>query len=77
MAQLIKSLPAMRETQVRSLGGEDPLEEEMATTPVLLPGKFCGQTWGHKESDTTELLNFHFLSLWGCERICVFVGTGA
>ena len=46
----------MQETQVRSLGGEDPLEKEMATTPVLLPGKFCGQTWGHKESDTTELL---------------------
>ena len=28
MAQLVKSLPAM---QVRSLGGEDPLEKEMAT----------------------------------------------
>ena len=30
MAQLVKSLPAMSETQVRSLGGEDPLEKEMA-----------------------------------------------
>ena len=56
MAQLIKNLSAMQETQVRSLGGEDPLEKEMATTPVLLPGKFYGQTWGHKGSDTTELL---------------------
>ena len=31
MAQMIKCLPAMRETQVRSLGQEDPLEKEMAT----------------------------------------------
>ena len=29
----------MQETWVPSLGGEDPLEEGMATTPVLLPGK--------------------------------------
>ena len=31
VAQMIKCLPAMWETQVRSPGGEDPLEEEMAT----------------------------------------------
>ena len=31
MAQLLKNLPAMQETWVRSLGQEDPLEEEMAT----------------------------------------------
>ena len=31
MAQMIKNLPAMQETQVQSLGGEDPLEKEMAT----------------------------------------------
>ena len=31
MAQLIKNQPAMRETWVRSLGWEDPLEEGMAT----------------------------------------------
>ena len=30
MAQMIKNLPAMQETQVRSLGQEDPLEKEMA-----------------------------------------------
>ena len=29
--------------RVWSLGQEDPLEEEMATTPVLLPGESCGQ----------------------------------
>ena len=36
MAQLGKSLPAMWETQVRSVGGEDPLEKEMATHSSIL-----------------------------------------
>ena len=31
MTQMVKNLPAMQETQVPSLGLEDPLEEEMAT----------------------------------------------
>ena len=31
MAQTVKQLPAMRETRVRSLGGDDPLEKGMAT----------------------------------------------
>ena len=41
VAQMIKHLSAMRETQVRSLGWEDPLEKEMAThagDPGLIPG---------------------------------------
>ena len=33
---MVKNLPTMRETQVRSLGGEDPLEEEMATHSSIL-----------------------------------------
>ena len=50
----------MQETQemhIQSLGQEDPLEKEMATTPVLLPGKSHGKRslagyspWGRKES---------------------------
>ena len=31
MAQIVKNLPAIQETQVRPLGQEDPLEEGMAT----------------------------------------------
>ena len=31
VAKLVKNLPAMKETQVLSLGGENPLETEMAT----------------------------------------------
>ena len=36
MAQMVKSLPAIRETQVWSLGREDPLEKEMATHSSIL-----------------------------------------
>ena len=36
VAQMIKYLPAMQETQVQSLGQEDPLEKEMATHSSIL-----------------------------------------
>ena len=36
VAQRLKSLPAMREIQVQFLGGEDPLEKEMATHSSIL-----------------------------------------
>ena len=35
MAQTVKNLPAMWETWVQSLGGEDPLEKGMATHPSI------------------------------------------
>ena len=37
---MVKNPPAVQETpemQVQSVGGEDPLEKEMVTTPVFLP----------------------------------------
>ena len=56
--QMVKCLSAMLETWVHSLGGEDPLEKEVATPPVFLPGEFHGQKrlvgqspLGPKESD--------------------------
>ena len=39
MAQVVKNLPAMQETQVPSLGEEDPLEKEMATYSSILAWK--------------------------------------
>ena len=33
---MVSRLPAMQETRVRSLGGEDPLEKEMATHSCIL-----------------------------------------
>ena len=52
----VKNLPA-KETRVRSLGGENPLEKEMATTPVFLPEKFQGRK---------SLVSY---SPWGCKRV--------
>ena len=61
MAQIAKYPPAKRDTWVRSLGWEDPLEEGIATHSSILAGKSQGQRslvgfspWGHKELDTTE-----------------------
>ena len=39
MAQTVKSLPAVWETQVQSLGLEDPLEKDMATHSNILAWK--------------------------------------
>ena len=39
VAQTVKNPPAMWDPWVRSLGWEDPLEEGMATPPVILPGE--------------------------------------
>ena len=36
VSQMVKTLPAMQETQVRSLGPEDPLEKDMATHSSIL-----------------------------------------
>ena len=62
MAQAVKNLPAMQETQqarVQSLGRENPLEEEMATHSSILAWKIPqteepGGLWGHTELATTE-----------------------
>ena len=47
MVQTIKHLPAMRETRVRSLGQEDPLEKEMAThsSTLGLENSMDGGAW--------------------------------
>ena len=66
VAQMVKRLPAMRETWVQSLGWEDPLEKEMATHSSILAWKIPWtkepgglQSMGRKESDTTERLHFN------------------
>ena len=60
VAQMVKNPPTMQETQVQSLGWEDPLEKEWLPTPVFLPGEFQGHwrlaAYGlrrHKELDTS------------------------
>ena len=58
VSQMVENLPAMQETQVQSLGREDPLEKEWQPTPVFLPEKTHGQRsltgnspWGCKRHD--------------------------
>ena len=75
MAQRVKRLPAMRETLVRSLGWEDPLEKEMATHSGTLAWKMpwmekpVGQSlwqatvYGVAKS-RTRLSDFTFLNEW-------------
>ena len=65
LVQIVKNLPAMQETQIWSLGQQDPLEKGMATHSSILAGAFQGQRsvvgyspWGRKELDTTEWLAF-------------------
>ena len=43
VAQMVKNLPAMKETWVRSLGWEDLLESKWQPTPIFLAGEFHGQ----------------------------------
>ena len=50
MAQTVKHLPTMRETWVRSPGGEDPLEEEMATHSSTLAWKIPWEEPGRLQS---------------------------
>ena len=71
VAQTVKHLPTMRETQVQSLGREDLLEKEMATHSSILAWKIPWmkepdrlQSWGRKESDKTEQLHFHVPKDW-------------
>jgi len=63
---MVKSLPSVRETWVRFLVWEDPLEKEMATHSSILawkipwmeePGRL--HSMGCKESDRTELKRRH------------------
>ena len=59
VAQLVKNLPAMQETPVRSLGWEDPLEKGMGihSSTFAWRRSLVGYSpWSHKESDTTEQL---------------------
>ena len=87
VAQMVKNLPAMQDTQVSSLGWEGPLEKGIATHSSILPRGFHGQrilagisSWGCKELDMTEQLKLSLFTvsppLYGsqlcpCEGACI------
>ena len=71
MAESVERQPKMRETQVRSLGQEDPLEKGMATHSSILAWRIPGmgepgglQSTGSQSG--TQLSDFTF-------SVCVFV----
>ena len=67
VAQMVKHLPTMRETQLQSLGWKISWRRKWQPTPVFLPGKSHGwrnlvgySPWGRKELDMTEQLHLHY-----------------
>ena len=79
VVQRLKCLPTMLETWVRSLGWEDPLEKEVATHSVFLPGESHGRRSlvGYSlqvAKSRTGLSDFTSLSLYG-EQIHLHVSA--
>ena len=69
LAQSVKNLPAVQETQVRSLGQEDPLEKEMATHSSILAWKISWteepgglQSMGSQKVEHDWVTNTYLLS---------------
>ena len=77
VAQEVKNLPAIQETQFNPWVGKIPWSMEWQTTPVFLPGEFQGQRspavnspWGHMESDMTEQPTLSISGLCVCVCVC-------
>ena len=73
MTQIVKCLPAMRETRVRSLGWEDLLEKEMATHSSNLawrPFKFSTLSVALQDQLRKYLINLS-------QSVCIILLTGA
>ena len=60
---MVKSSPAMGETQVQSLGGEDPLEKGTATHSSILAWRIPWTIQSMGSQSWTQLSDFHFTSL--------------
>ena len=74
VAQLIKNLPAVKETWVLSLGGKDPLEKGKAAYSSFLAWRIpwtVDSPWARKESDMTEWLS---LSLFTFSHLYLTTG---
>ena len=83
VTQMVKRQPTMQETQVRSLGGEDPLEKGMATHSSSLSWKI---PWmeepGRLHSMRLQRVRYNWATsltdlcvyklCWGCENILYF-----
>ena len=88
VAQRLKHLPAMRETHVRSLGQEDPLEKEMATHSTILawripwtedPGRLqstefqrVGHDWATSLYPLSSCITGGFFTSWATKEAHVY-----
>ena len=75
VAQMVKSLPAVQEIQVQSLGREDPLEKETATHSSILAWKIPwmeepGRLQSMAPQRQTRLSNFTLVSF---SLICLYI----
>ena len=72
MAQLVKNLPAMRETWAQPLGWEDPLEKGKVTHSSILAWRIpWTELWSMGSQSQTRLSNFHVhFQLWGTVWRC-------
>ena len=71
MAQMVKNMPAMKESRAQSLGQKIPRRREWQPIPVFLPGEFFGQRslvgdspWALKESDMTGRLTLAIFTFY-------------
>ena len=81
VTQMVKNPPAMQETQIQSLGWEDPLEKGLATHSSILARRI---PWteeesrglysprGRKVSETTEQLTLRLRKISMCVCVCSF-----
>ena len=81
---MVKRLPAMWDTRVRSLGRKDPLEKEMATHSSTLawkipwmekPGRLQSLGSQRVGLDMTKQLNFHLIIIKDNLRTILFLQT--
>ena len=83
---MVKTLPAIQEMWVQSLGWKDPLEKEMATYSSILarripwidePGRLYS-SWGRKELGMTQRLTLQSAQNFGPVRVPYFqIGNGS
>ena len=73
VTHMVKNLPAMQETQVQSLGQEDPLEKKMATYSSILAWRipWTGEPHGGTVHGISELCITEQLSLCFTSDLCI------
>ena len=67
MAQMVKNLPVMQETQVLSLGWEDPLEKRMATLSSILARK---TPWTEEPAGLQSTVKVKVKVTQSCPTLC-------